>query len=146
MRRPFLTFVAWFVLLEGLWELLVGTFQHIEVAAGLVAAALGAAFATLLAANGLLRNEIGVPTVAATARLVWQLPVEMAVVTWVLLRELARGRRVRGEWVRIDYDGDNALAVIVGTATPNAIVVDVSRGEALLHALDARLPGGREVI
>ena len=145
MRRAF-TWLAWFLLLEGFWVLLVGTFQRIEVLAGVLAAAFGAAFATLLVERGLLQNRIGLPTVAAMARLVWQLPVELLVVAWVLVRAVARGKRVRGEWVRIPYDGDTALAVVIGTATPNAIVVDISDGEALLHALDRNLPGGREVI
>jgi hypothetical protein len=136
------TFVVWLVLLEAFWELLVGTFDRVEVLAGLVAAAVGAALALLLADLGLTPRG-GFVNVT---KLVWQLPVEFAVITWALFSALARGRRVRGRWVRIPYRGDDVLAVLAGTASPNAIVVDIADGEALLHSLAPNLPGGKQVL
>jgi multisubunit Na+/H+ antiporter MnhE subunit len=146
--------LTWFVLLLGLWELLVGTFQRTEVLAGLIAAAIGTAFVVLLGELGLLRFSLDLVTALRVAKLVWQLPVELCVVTWVLVAALARGRRVRGSWVRVPFPqraretgrGQRALAATAGTATPNAIVVEIVDGEALLHSLAPSRPGGRSVL
>lgn len=146
--------LTWFALLEGLWELLVGTFQRTEVLAGLIAAAIGATFAVALRELGLMRFTLAPAAAVRAARLAWQLPVEFLVLTWVLVASVARGRRVRGRWVRVRYapgGGDSgrwrrAFAVTIGTATPNGLVVDLSDEEALVHSLAPGLPGGREVI
>lgn len=154
MRRA-ASLVTWFALLLGLWELLVGTFQRTEVFAGLIAAAVGVVFVLLLTELGLLRYTTDLLTAARLAKLLWQLPVELCVVTLVLLKALAHGRRVSGSWVHARYRtgshevgrGQRALATAAGTATPNAIVVDLaSGGEALLHSLAPTLPGGRSIL
>lgn len=153
MRRAG-SLLTWFALLFGLWELLVGTFQHTEVYAGLIAAAIGAVFALLLRELGLLRFTLAPATAVRVVKLAWQLPVEFLVLTWVLVVSIARGRRVRGRWVRTDFANragargrwERAFGIALGTSTPNAIVVDISDGEAMLHSLAPGLPGGREVI
>lgn len=143
MRRA-ASLLVWFALLFGFWELLVGTFRLSEMVAGLIAALVGALFAELVRSLELLtgasRDWLKI------WKLAWLLPVEFVVVTWALVTSLARGQRVHGHWLKVPYDGDPAAGIVLGTATPNAIVVDVGGGEGLLHALRPDLPGGREVL
>ena len=47
--------LSWFALLFGLWLLLVGTVQEVELVAGLCAAAVGASVADVVRSLGLLR-------------------------------------------------------------------------------------------
>jgi multisubunit Na+/H+ antiporter MnhE subunit len=146
--------LVWFVLLEGLWALLVGTRQSTELVAGLAAAALGAVFAEILRSRGLLAYRTDPRMLAKLGSVVWQVPFDFAVLTWVLLRSLAHRRRVEGVWLTVPFataDGDlgrwqRAFATTCGTATPNAIVVDLDRDEALLHSLEPRVKTGREAI
>jgi multisubunit Na+/H+ antiporter MnhE subunit len=149
------SFLCWFALLVGLWEVLVGTTQTMEMVAGLIAAALGAAFAELLRTMGLLRFSADLRLLAQGWKLPWQIVFDFLVVTWVLARSLARGQRVHGEWLTVPYpvseDGERrrwqrAFATTAGTATPLAIVVDLDRDEALLHSLEPRVSTGREVL
>jgi multisubunit Na+/H+ antiporter MnhE subunit len=140
----------WYALLFGFWELLVGTFNSTELFAGLIAAAVGAAFAELIRSLGLLRFPGATPASwLAIGRLGWQLPLEFLIIGGALFRALARGRRLEGEWVRVPFEGDagrRALAAVIGTASPNAIVVDVNDGQVLLHSIAPSLPGGKEAI
>jgi len=152
--RRAVSFLLWFVLLEALWEVLVGTRQTTEVVAGLLAALLGAALVELLRSLGLLRYATD-PSLLARA---WRLPVDVVfdfcVVTWVLVRSLARRQRVRGEWVRVPFpteDGSvgrwqRAFGAAAGTATPNAIVVELRDGEAWLHSLEPSARTGRTLL
>jgi hypothetical protein len=146
--------VVWFALLAGLWAILVGTRQSMEIEAGLAAAAVGAVFAEVLRSHGLLAYAADLRLLPKALNLVWQIVFDFAVLTWVLVRSLARGRRVEGAWLTVPFPTDEgakgrwqrAFATIAGTATPNAIVVDLDRGEALLHALEPGVKTGHEVI
>jgi multisubunit Na+/H+ antiporter MnhE subunit len=146
--------LAWFALLVGLWLLLVGTRQHTEVYAGLIAAALGAGFAEILRSRGLLAYRTDPRTLVKLLNVPWQIVFDFLVLTWVLVRSVARGRRVEGVWLTVPYPTapgeqgrwQRAFATTTGTATPNAIVVDLDRGEALLHALEPGVKTGHEVI
>jgi hypothetical protein len=152
--RRAVSFLLCFVLLEGLWVVLVGTRQITEVVAGLLVAALGAALVELLRSLGLLPYETD-PRLLAR---VWRLPVnvvfDFCVVTWVLARSLARRQRVRGEWVRVPFPTEGggvgrwqrAFGGVAGNTFPNAIVVDLDGEEALLHALDRRRYTARSVL
>lgn len=137
------SFLAWFVALEALWAVLVGTSQSAELLAGLGAAALGALLAAVLRARGLLVVALD-PRLAAKAwKLPWLVPFDFGVITWVLIRSLARGRRVRGAWASVPFRVDRgargrwqrAFAVATSNGTANAIVVEIRDGEAQLHAL-----------
>lgn len=153
MRR-LTSLLVWFALLEGLWAVYVGTRQHTELVAGLIAAALGACFAETLRSLGLLSYTADLRLLARIWKLPWQIVFDFLVVTWVLARSVARGRRVRGVWLTTGFptaEGavgrwQRAFATIVGTATPNAIVVDIDDGEALLHSLEPRVSTGREAV
>lgn len=153
MRRITSLF-AWFALLEGLWAMLVGTQQDTELAAGFVASALGALFADALRGRGLLDYTTDFRMLAQGWRFVWIVPFDFLVVTRVLFRSVVRGRRVRGTFVRAPFptkDGSvgrwqRAFAATLSTTAPNAIVVDLDRDEALLHALETRVFTGTSVL
>jgi hypothetical protein len=57
-------------------------------------------------------------------------------------------------WLTVPFDGGDgatgrgrrAFAALAGTATPNGIVVDLDRGQALLHSLDPDVRSGHEVL
>lgn len=148
------SFLVWFVALELVWGVVVGTTQSTELIAGLAAAAVGAAFAELLRSLGMLGYRID-PALLAKA---WKLPLvvlfDFGVIVWVLARSLARGRRVRGRWVRVPFrtqPGDTgrwqrAFGVATSNGTPNAMVVDYTDDEALLHVLEPRVFSGRTVL
>jgi hypothetical protein len=147
-------FLVWFVALELLWAVFVGTTQSTELVAGLLASAVAALFVELLRAHGLLGFRIAPGVVARSWRIPGQIVFDFVLVDWVLLRALARGRRVRGEWVTIDFptqggpEGrfERALTVALENGTPNAIVVDLDADKALLHSLDTRVSTGRSLL
>jgi multisubunit Na+/H+ antiporter MnhE subunit len=146
--------LVWFLLLEGLWAILVGTRQTTELVAGLIAAAVGAAFALVLQSLGVFGYETDWHLLARAWHLIWQTVFDFAVVTWVLAASVARRRRVRGEWVLVPFPTDGgargrwqrAFGSVAGTATPNAIVVDLRRDEGLLHALAPGVRTARQVV
>src|SRR4051812_9622767 len=153
--RRAVSLLVWFVLLEGLWAMLTGTQQDTELVAGFAAAAAGAALAETLRSLGLLHFHADLRLLGQVLwKTPWQVVVDMTLVTWVLGRALARGERVRGEWLRAEFPtggGDvgrwrRAVGVTVGSATPMAIVVDADEEGALLHSLDSRFPSGRKVL
>lgn len=153
MRRV-ASLLLWLVLLEGLWTMLVGTTQSTELVAGVIAAGVGAALAETMRTMGLLRFRTDPRLLVQAWKLPWQIVFDFAVMTWVLVRSLAHGRRVRGEWLVVPFPTSTgaqarwqrAFAATVGTATPNAIVVDLDRGEAMLHSLEPRVPTGRKAV
>ena len=147
MRR-IVSLLVWFALLEGLWALVVGTQQDTELVAGFGAAALGAIFAEVLRTKGLLPFSTDFGTLGKAWKLSWQLVLDFGILTRAALRPAGP----RGEWVEAPYptaeggrgNWQRAFAAVVGTATPNAIVVDLDDGRALLHSLDPRVSSGRE--
>jgi hypothetical protein len=146
--------VFWFVTLEVLWAMLVGTRQSTELFAGLGAAALGAVVAEALRSRGLLVISPDPSLIAKAWKLVWMVPFDFALLTWVLVRSLARRRRVRGEWLTVPFPvatgsrgrWQRAFAVATANGAANALVVDLRDDEALLHALEPRVFSGRTVL
>lgn len=132
----------------------VGTFQSTELVGGAIAAAIGALFAEALHACGLL----GFQPALRIVRRGWQIPhqvvFDFGLVMWVLVREVAHGRRVRGSFVRIPYPVEpgavgrfqRAYALTLENGTPNGIVIDLSRRHALIHSLDADVSTGHTVL
>lgn len=153
MRRA-VSLLTWFALLEGLWGVYVGTQQDTELVAGLIAAAAGALLAEALRSRGLLSYTTDLRMLAQAWKLPWRAVYDFWVITRVLVRELVSGRRVRGEWVEAEFQTDEgsvgrwqrAFGATVGTATPNAIVVDVDGRRALLHSIDPSVSTGRQVL
>jgi hypothetical protein len=136
--------LGWFVLLEGLWMLLVGTVQSTEVLVGLGAAAIGAGFAEVLRSFGLLDFSPDYRLLAKAWRLPALVVFDFALLTWVLAVSLVRGRRVRGSWTTVPFRTDpgargrwqRAFAVATSNGAANALVVELSDDKALLHALE----------
>jgi hypothetical protein len=137
------SFVFWFCALELLWAMLVGTTQSTELLVGLAAATLGAAFADVLRAQGLFVIAPDARLLARAWKLPWLVPFDFALVTWTLVRSLARGRRVRGQWVTVPYPlargatgrWQRTFAVATANGAANALVVDMGDRESELHAL-----------
>jgi hypothetical protein len=152
--RRALSFAAWLVALEGLWAVLVGTRQSTELIAGLGAAAAGAAFAEALRSHGLLVISPDPRLLARAWRLPWLVVFDFGLVTWVLVGSLARGRRVRGRWVRVPFRRapgprgrwQRAFAVATSNGAANALVVDFRDDEALMHALEPKAVSARTVL
>lgn len=147
-------FVVWTCALEVVWMVLVGTTQSTELIAGGIASAITALFVEALRRLDLLGFS---PSFRIAAR-AWSIPgqvvFDFVLVGWILVRALARGRRVRGEFVRIEYPMEagrvgrfqRALAATLENETANGMVVDLDKGTALLHSLDTRVSTGRSVL
>jgi len=152
--RRTLSLLVWFALLEALWALFVGTRQGTELVAGLIAAAAGALLAELLRSHGLLAFTPDPRLLARAAQVPYAVVFDFCLVTRVLMRALARGQRVRGQWVRAPFPTASGSAgrwqrvfgVVAGTAAPNAIVVEVRDDEAWLHSLEPRVWTGKSVL
>jgi len=147
-------FVVWTCALEVLWMMFVGTTQSTELVAGGIAAAIVALFAEALRRLDLLAFSPSLRVVAQA----WSIPHEVVfdffLVAWILVRSLARGRRVRGEWVRIEYATapgrvgrfQRALIATLENETANGMVVDLDEDTALLHSLDTSVSTGRSIL
>jgi len=148
------SFLAAFAVLEVVWAVLVGTTQSTELIVGLGVSAVGAAFAELLRSLGMFGYRLDPALLAKAWKLPWLVPFDFGVVTWALVRSLAHGRRVRGEWVRSPFPTERgatgrwqrAFAVATANGPANAIVVDFDGDEALQHALEPRIFSGRDVL
>jgi hypothetical protein len=155
--RRVVSFVSWWVLLVLLWTAYVGTTAKIEVLWGLGAAALAALAIEVVRAQELLHFRIDGRWLLRGLKTPATIVFDFGVVTWVLVRALARGRRVEGEWLEVEFPaGDahaqyawrRAYATVLGTMDPNAIVVeiDAERKVAVLHALEPKLPTGHQAL
>lgn len=146
--------VVWAAGLEALWFVLVGTIQSTELAAGGIASCVTVVFVEALRRRGLLEFTPSLRVLARAWSIPGQVVFDFVLVMCILVRDVARGRRVRGVWVEIDYPTkpgrvgrfQRALAATLENGTPNGIVVDLDRGRALLHSLDTRPSTGRSVL
>jgi hypothetical protein len=147
-------FLLWVVGLELLWGVYVGTTQSTELISGLIASVLTAIFVEVLRRRGLLEFSPRLRVIRRAWTIVPHVFFDFFLVLWILLRDLARGRRVRGVWVAVEYEEEQgragnflrAMSAALENETPNAIVVDLNNGRALLHSLDTRPSTGREVL
>ena len=136
----------WWLVLFGLWNVLEGAWEEMEIGAGAGAAVLGAVLAELARRQGLLRFAPDLPAVGAALRVPWQVVRDFAFVTAALILELLRVRRVRGAWIAVPFAtggddpvsaGTRAARVIEDNVSPNTIVADIDpeREVALKHDL-----------
>jgi hypothetical protein len=147
-------FILWVVGLELLWGVYVGTTQSTELISGLIASVVTAIFVELLRRRGLLEFSPRLRVVRRAWTIVPHLFFDFFLVFWILVRDLAHGRRVRGQWVTVEYEEEEgrvgnflrAMSAALENETPNAIVVDLNNGRALLHSLDTRPSTGRDVL
>jgi hypothetical protein len=147
-------FVLWTVALECLWAVYVGTSQSTELIAGLIAAGVGALFVDALRSRGLLDFRFSGSAVARAWTIPGHVLFDFLLVQWILLRDLARGRRVRGQWLSVPFEDEpgprgrflRALTTALENESSNGMVVDLDGGKALLHSLDTRVSTGRKVM
>jgi hypothetical protein len=146
--------LVWAVALEALWFVFVGTTQSTELAAGGIASVVAVCFVEALRARGLLEFTPSLRVVVRAWSIPPQVVFDFVLVLWILVRDVARGRRVRGVWVEIDYPTEpgrvgrfqRAFAATLENETSNGMVVDLDRDRALLHSLDTRPSTGRSVL
>jgi hypothetical protein len=140
------SWTLWWLTLLGLYVVMEGTNEQMELAAGAGAAALGATLVELGRRRGLLRFAPEARAVAQAARIPFQAVREFLVLAAALALELTRRRRIRSVWVAVPFEaggadpvsaGNRAVRPLVDNVTPNTIVVDVDcdRNVALKHDL-----------
>jgi hypothetical protein len=135
--------LAWTVALFGLWRLLVGGSTLELDVAGLVIAAPAAAATRLVWVSSGLGGAPGLLRLAAAWTVPGMIVVDFGVLAWLLMRDLARGRRPHGSFRVRPVSGRTgelsagtaAWITVAASISPNAMVVDVDRrrGEVLLH-------------
>src|SRR5438046_8517426 len=96
--RTFRSWTLWWLVLFGLWNLMQGAWEAMEIAAGAGAAALGATFAEVARRQGLLAFAPQPRWLARSLRLLWRVPYELGIVTRALVLDLLCVRRVRSRW------------------------------------------------
>jgi hypothetical protein len=140
--RRALSLLVWFAVLEGFWALLVGTQQDTELAAGLIAAAVGAVLAETMRSLGLLPYTTHFATLAKLWKAPFFVVFDFLLITWMLVAALARGRRVRGTWTQIRFvqeegsvgNWQRAFGTVLGNNYANTVITDFEGDEALVHA------------
>jgi len=142
------SWVLWWLVLFGLWVVMEGTNEAMELAAGAGAAALAATLAEVARRQGLLAFAPQPLWLFRAWRLPHRLLYEFALVTWALVPRFA-GRPSRGRWAASPFPaggadarsaGTRAAALVLEDVTPNAMVAEIDREHdaALKHDL---LPG-----
>jgi len=140
------SWTLWWLVLFGLWVVMEGTNEAMELAAGAGAAALGATLLELVRRRGLLRFAPGGAAIASAARLPAQILREFWILAVSLALDLARVGGVRSAWVAVPFEaggddpvsaGNRALRPLIDNVTPLTIVADVDcdRDVALKHDL-----------
>jgi hypothetical protein len=139
------SWALWWLVLFGAWNLMQGAWEELEIAAGAGAAAIGATFAEVARRQGLLAFAPQPRWLVRTARVLWRLPYELAVVTAALALDLLRVRRVRAAWAAAPLpsgprapvaNGNRAVVLVAENVAPNTMAVEAAGGgEALKHDL-----------
>ena len=147
-------FVVWTCALEVVWAVLVGTTQSTELIAGLIAAAVTAAFVQVLRRHGVLEFRF-LPSAATRA---WSIPAkavfDFGLLFWIVAKAVARRRAIRGEWVTAPFPSPagrqgrflRAVAATLENDLANGLVVDLDHDRALLHSFDTRFSTGTKVL
>jgi hypothetical protein len=136
----------WWLVLFGLWIVMEGTDEAMELAAGAGAAAVGATLLGYAQRQRLLRFAPDAAAVRSGAKL----PVQVLRELWILAARLALDvmglRRIRSAWVAVPFRaggddpvsaGNRALRPLYDNVSPLTIVaeVDCERNVALKHDL-----------
>jgi hypothetical protein len=128
------SWTLWWLILFGLWIVMEGTNEAMELAAGAGAAALGSTFLELLRHQGLLRFAPDLAAIGSGARIPWQVVREFWILTAALVRDLSGSRPIRSAWVAVPFEaggedpvsaGNRALRPLIDNVTPLTIVADV---------------------
>jgi hypothetical protein len=132
--------------LFGLWIVMQGSTDVMEVAAGAGAAALGATLLELVRRQGQLRFAPDAAGIATAGRIPWQIVREFWILTSALALDLTGVRRISSAWVAVPFEGggddprsagNRALRPLIDNVTPLTVVADVDpdRDVALKHDL-----------
>jgi hypothetical protein len=138
----------WWLALFGLWIVMEGTNEAMELAAGAGAAAAAATLAEALRRQGLLAFSPEPRWLFRAWRLPYRLLYEFALVTGALVPRLM-GRPSCGRWSASPFQaggtdarsaGNRAAALVLENVTPNTMAAEIDRDHraALKHDL---LPG-----
>jgi hypothetical protein len=142
------SWVLWWLVLLGLYVVMEGTNEAMELAAGAGAAALAATLAEVVRRQGLLAFAPEPRWLVRSWRLPHRLLYEFALVTWGLVPRFM-GRPSRGRWSASPFPsrgadarsaGNRGAALVLENVTPNTMAAEIDRenGAALKHDL---LPG-----
>jgi hypothetical protein len=139
------SWVLWWLVLFGAWNVMQSAWEEMEIAAGAGAAAIAATFAEVARRQGLLTFAPQPRWLAKAARLLWRLPYEFGIVTVALVLDVLRVRRVRSEWSVAPLPagsdpavraGNRAAALALENVAPNVMAIEAESGdEALKHDL-----------
>jgi hypothetical protein len=140
--------LAWWGLLSGLYMLLVFKTEPAEIVAGLICGAVSATGAELVRTYGTVRFRMpGWGWLRAVATLPRNVVVDTWLLTSVLWRVIVRREDVRGRFVTryfrdahrrtAEAAARRAIAKLVGSVSPNSLVVGFANDEelVLLHQL-----------
>jgi hypothetical protein len=141
-----LAWAAWWLPLFWLWFLLVGEWNREEVVAAAIAAAIAAALAELARVRTGCSVRVPLGGVADVPHALGMVFVDFGILVWALLVSVARRRIVRGEFSSREIEGGSAVAravgprawaVLLGSYSPNAYVVDLDpeTRQVLIHDL-----------
>ena len=133
----------WWLLLFGLWVVLVGANEEMELGAGAGAAALAAVLVELLRRQRLLSFAPPLRDLLPALAIPWHVVRDFGYLTAALVLHVLRIRRVASAWIAVPLraPADGATArVLTDNVSPNTIVaaVDRERGVALKHDLVPR--------
>lgn len=137
--------LAWWLVLAGLWMLLVDTLSVAEVLCAVAAAAVGALVTRLALASGIAPMSPSPVLLASIVRQLARVPADLWLLTVVLARALA-GHRRPGRLhqiplgLPIDTAANARRAGIewAGSIAPNTIVLGVDGREVVVHQLADR--------
>jgi len=140
------SWLGWWVALEVLWIVLVGTFDTSELVLGAVAAALGATIAVVVLFPGVDRFDGSARWLLPAWRLPWQAVTDTGRLTAALWRRLVLRQTVHGAFRVLPFrygGGDSrdvarrAAAKAAGSFAPNTYVVgiDERKNAVLYHEL-----------
>jgi multisubunit Na+/H+ antiporter MnhE subunit len=152
-RHRLATWLAWWVLMMGLWVAVDDSFQFDELLAG-AAAALAALAAELVTHQAEVRLRLRPRWLLAALRLPWQVARDTGVVFGALARLLLRRERLDSEFAEIPvrYGDDTPLGqtrrvLLIGARSlaPNTFVLgmDPERDTMIVHRLVTRRGPGR---
>jgi hypothetical protein len=137
-----LAWVAMWLALFWLWLLLAGDWNRIEIIAAGCAAAVAATLAEIARTRAGVRPRVPLVWIGRAWSVPHQIVVDFGIVTWALVRSIARRKVVRGEFRTHPFpagegQGVRAWAVWAAQFSPNAYVVeiDTERELALVHDL-----------
>jgi hypothetical protein len=134
------SFALWWLLLFGLWVVLVGANEEMELGAGAGAAAVAALLVELLRRQRLLAFAPPFGDLAPALAIPWHVVRDFGYLTAALVLDVLRVRRVASAWVAVPLrkraDGATARQ-LTDNVSPNTLVAnfDGERRVALKHDL-----------